>query len=102
MPTLHIINTSPHLRAGLNSCLRLMAEHDGIIFIEDAVVAVKQDTEVESLLQEKIMAGKCYALKPDLDARGMTPEQVSETVTLVNYEGFVTLTTEFERTQTWN
>lgn len=102
MPTLHIINTSPNSRSGLASCLGIIQEGDGIIFIEDAVIAVKKNTKHEQLLKEKIPSGKCYALKPDLDARGIKLEQISSEVELLDYNGFVRVTTEFARTLTWN
>lgn len=102
MSTLHIINTSPNMRSALQSCLRIIHENDGIIFIEDAVIAAKKNTPAVELIKEKILAKKCFFLKPDLEARGIKEESITQGIKLVDYNGFVKLTTEFDRTQTWN
>ncbi len=90
------------MRTALQSCLRVMHEDDGIIFIEDAVISVKKDTPIAELIKEKILTGKCFFLKPDLEARGIKEESMTQGIKLVDYNGFVKLTIEFYRTQTWS
>jgi tRNA 2-thiouridine synthesizing protein B len=42
-----------------------------------------------------------YVLGPDLAARGMTEDQLIDGIKVVDYEGFVDLTTEHENVQAW-
>jgi tRNA 2-thiouridine synthesizing protein B len=42
-----------------------------------------------------------YALKPDLEARGLSLDNVIEGVKIVGYEEFVDLTTEHDSVQSW-
>ena len=102
MASLHIINTSPNLRSALQACLDVCQTDDGVIFIEDAVLAVKQDTPSAQIIQENLAANTCYALLPDLQARGIRPEQIMKGIEQIDYLGFVKITTEYDRTLTWN
>ena len=42
-----------------------------------------------------------YVLGPDLNARGMTDDQLIDGVKVVDYEGLVDLTAEHENVQAW-
>ena len=42
-----------------------------------------------------------YALQPDLEARGINSNNMIEGVSLVDYDGFVKLTTEHSNVQSW-
>jgi tRNA 2-thiouridine synthesizing protein B len=42
-----------------------------------------------------------YALKPDLEARGLSLNNVIEGVEIVGYDKFVDLTTEHDTVQSW-
>jgi len=102
MSVLHIINKSPNDRNSLDSCLRLALGGSGILLIEDGVYATRKNSSAATRVQEALEKNHTvYALQPDLQARGMSPESVIEGVELVDYDGFVKLTTEYDKTQSW-
>jgi tRNA 2-thiouridine synthesizing protein B len=82
---LFIINKSPFASRSFESCVNIAGTNDVILFIEDGVYAVASN-EVHQAQQKGI---KLYALKADLEARG-----VQTTLPVVDYEGFVDLVEE--------
>lgn len=94
---LHIINQSPFESNILQSCLRLTKANDAILFIEDGVTAALQKPLLEQATQQKI---NLYALQPDLEARGLL-ENISPLIKLIDYAGFVELTTQHHPIQSW-
>jgi len=101
MSVLHIINKSPFDRNSLESCLRLSLEGSAILLIEDGVYAVQQKSTVAARLQQALDKHRVYALQPDMQARGLAADSVIDGIELVDYDGFVKLTTEFEKSQSW-
>lgn len=88
MSTLHIVNQSPWSSHSWNRCLSVLSEGDALILIEDAVYAVNRDD----------LPANCFVLEPDLRARGLTSK---DTVTCVDYSGFVELTCKHSRSVSW-
>ena len=101
MSILHIISTSPTMRSSLQSCLRVAQKGNAIIFIEDAVMAVKKEC-VDELINNALGRIKLYVLKPDLKARGIKSDQLIEGIVSVDYHEFVRLTVKYDRVQTWS
>lgn len=101
MSVLHIVNKSPYERNSLDTCLRLAQAGSAILLIEDAIYAVKKNAAASAKLQSALEKHKIYALEPDLKARGIDPEQAIDGISMVDYDGFVTLTTEYENLQSW-
>lgn len=101
MANLHIINKSPFERNTLDSCLRLAKNGSVILLIEDAIYAAQRDTGVTDKIAAALKNHKVYALAPDLDARGIDKSEVINGISLVDYEGFVKLTTECKGVQSW-
>lgn len=97
---LHIVNKSPYERNALESCLRLALPGAALLLIEDGVYAATRGNVVEARLQEAMQHIEVYALRPDLEARGMA-ERVIQGVKLVDYEGFVDLVCERPNCQSW-
>lgn len=99
---LHIVNKSPLQTKTLDSCLRVAAgaEDDAILLVEDAVYAATQGNVVASEIAQRAQAMRVYALRPDLEARGMH-ERVIEGINLVDYGGFVDLVAEHSSVQSW-
>lgn len=85
--------------SALDSCLRV-ARSGEVLLIEDAVYAATAGNEYEGKIREAMQRFKIYALQPDLDARGFT-DRVIEGVVLVDYAGFVDLTTTNRNCQSW-
>lgn len=93
---LHIVSASPYSHDALQRCLRLAADHDAILLIEDGVLAV--DSAAHFLDQSPTR--HLYALEPDLHARGVVQAD-DNVVTTVDYDGFVELTTRCDKTVSW-
>lgn len=96
---LHIINKSPMANSALESCLRV-AQSGEILLIEDAVYAITSGNKYEGKIREAMGRFKVYVLQPDLEARGLA-DRVIDGVTLVDYGGFVDLTTTNKNCQSW-
>ena len=101
MPVLHIINKSPFEKNSLDTCLRLAKTGSAILFIEDAIYATQKNTAVASKVDAAVGKHSVYALIPDLDARGLDKNDIIDGISLVDYEGFVQLATEYSGVQSW-
>lgn len=96
---LHIVNKSPLDRNTLQSCLDAASE-GSLLLIEDGVYAATKGNAYASKLIEAMSRLKIYALKADLEARGMA-DRVLDGVTMVGYDGFVDLVAEYRTCQSW-
>ncbi|MBD8168883.1 sulfurtransferase complex subunit TusB [Erwinia persicina] len=94
---LHTLMTSP-FRTDISALLRLLAEGDAVLLLQDGVIAALEGNRVlEALLNAPISV---YALREDLDARGLAA-QISSKVTVVSYTGFVELAVSHPQQMTW-
>jgi len=71
-----------------------------VLLIEDGVYAAVSGTAVSTRVQEAMGKVSIYALKPDIEARGMQ-NRVMDGIRLVDYGGFVDLVTEHNAVQSW-
>lgn len=101
MSVLHIVNKSPFDRNTLDTCLRLARADSAILLIEDGVYAAGKNTAVSEKMQQSLASHQVYALTPDLQARGISPDSTIDGISLVDYDGFVKLTTEYDKLQSW-
>ena len=101
MSMLHTVNKSPFENSTLLSCISLCAKNSSILFIEDAVISAMKSTKFTDMINNSLKDFKIYALKPDLEARGLSLDNVIEGVKVVGYEEFVDLTTEHDSVQSW-
>ena len=97
---LHTVNKSPFEHAALDSCLRYARPGASVLLIEDGVYAAARDTAVAHKMQEALKRVQVYALKPDVEARGMQ-NRMMDGVRLVDYAGFVDLVAEHNAVQSW-
>jgi tRNA 2-thiouridine synthesizing protein B len=97
---LHIVNKSPFHTNSLGSCLRMAQAGSALLLIEDGVYAAAIGTAAESRIQQAMTSLKVYALKPDVDARGLGGK-LAQGIELVDYGGFVDLTLEYTTVQSW-
>jgi len=97
---LHIVNKSPYERNALESCLRLAQPGSALLLIEDGVYAATRGNAAEARLRDAMARLKVYALKPDLEARGVAA-RVMEGIELVDYGGFVDLACGQPNCQSW-
>ena len=101
MSTLHTINKSPFDRNSLDSCLRVISDSDAILLIEDGIYAATTGTSFSDAVKAAAKSHAVYVLGPDLSARGMKEDGVVEGVNVVDYDGFVDLVTEHDKTNSW-
>jgi tRNA 2-thiouridine synthesizing protein B len=98
---LHIVNKSPFERNALASCLGHALEGDAVLMIEDAVVGAIDGSSFAEQIKSALADKSVYVLGADLAARGMQESRVIEGIQVVDYAGFVDLTADNEKTQSW-
>jgi len=98
---LHLINKSPFERNSLDTCLRLAKQGSVILLIEDGIYAAQKNTAVGDKVAAATGEHTLYALTPDLEARGIGKDEIIDGISLVDYKGFVQLTTECSGVQSW-
>jgi tRNA 2-thiouridine synthesizing protein B len=101
MSVLHIVNKSPFERNSLDTCLRLAKADSAILLIEDGIYAARKNTAAADKLQQALGNHPVYALAADLQARGVNTDNIIDGISLVDYDGFVKLTTEYDKSQSW-
>mgnify|MGYP001558452933 FL=1 len=97
---LHTVNKSPFDHNTLDTCLKYAKQGSAVLLIEDGVYAAAKGTAVSKKLQDALKTVPIYALKPDIEARGMQ-NRVLDGVKLVDYGGFVDLVVEHNTVQSW-
>ncbi len=97
---LHTVNKSPFDNGTLRTCLKYARQGSAVLLIEDGVYAAVKDTAVANEMQQAMGNVSIYALRPDVEARGMQ-NRVMDGVRLVDYEGFVDLVVEHSAVQSW-
>ena len=97
---LHTVNKSPFEHKALETCLKFARQGSAVLLIEDGVYSAARDTAVSQQVQEALKSVQVYALKPDVEARGMQ-HRVMDGIRLVDYGGFVDLVAEHNAVQSW-
>lgn len=94
MSTLFILSHAPHSDPGQARTVDLARGGDGILLIEDGVYAAAPiEHPLSTALKAALERGATlYALKPDLDARGIATD-----LETVDYAGFVDLVERHQR-----
>ena len=101
MATLHILNKSGTSSPSLHSVARLMKRRDGLLLIENAVYIARKNGPDSDLMISLLTEHGVYVLLPDLQARGVSAEDILSEVTPVDYRGFVDLSAEYEKPMSW-
>jgi tRNA 2-thiouridine synthesizing protein B len=81
--------------------MRVISDGDAILFIEDGVYAATAGTSFSDAVKAATNSHTVYVLGPDLSARGMSNDSVVEGINVVDYEGFVDLVVEHDKTNSW-
>ena len=97
---LHTVNKSPFDHTTLETCLKFAKQGSAVLLIEDGVYAALKETAVSKQVQDALKRVSIYALKSDLEARGMQ-NRVMDGIQLVDYGGFVDLVVEHNAVQSW-
>ncbi|MFT7595699.1 MAG: tRNA 2-thiouridine synthesizing protein B [Paracoccaceae bacterium] len=101
MSTLHTVNKSPFDSGSLVSCLNHCKDGDAVLMIEDGVYGGLSGTIVSEAVQQKTDAVDIFILSPDADARGLNAGRMISGIAGVDYDGFVDLVAQHDRTQAW-
>ncbi len=97
---LHIVNKSPSQTGALASCLRMAQPGSAVLLIEDGIYGATAGGPAEAQVRAAAAKVKFFALKPDMEARGVTARAL-DGVTLVDYGGFVDLVAEHGTPNSW-
>ncbi len=98
MSTLHVLSHSPFADSRLSSCLRVLGHEDAILLCGDATYAVTASTAARQALDAKADSLKLFILEEDAKARNLVlPDWVSR----VDYPGFVELSVQYDKVNTW-
>ena len=97
---LHIVNKSPFTSPGLASCLKSAQPGSTILLIEDGVYAGLGSGRLSDEVAAAAGEFELYALKPDVDARGIG-DKLMDGIATIGYDGFVDLVAENSGVQSW-
>lgn len=86
---LFTVNKSPFTTDNLSSCLKFAKSDTPILLYEDGVYAAQAGTKLETAIKEAASNLEIYALKEDLQARGI--DKLIDGIKTVDYSGFVDL-----------
>ncbi len=101
MSALHTVNKSPFERNTLASCLRLAAKGSAVLLFEDGVIGAMKNTKHSDTVANAMSDISFYVLGPDIKARGLNDSNVIDGIKVIDYDGFVDLTTEHHTVQSW-
>lgn len=94
---LHTLSHSPW-QHDITAPLRLVSPGDDLVLLSDGVIAALEGSRFLDLLNKAPIT--VYALKEDIDARGLCG-QISSSVVRVSYTDFVRLTVKHTGQLTW-
>jgi tRNA 2-thiouridine synthesizing protein B len=99
MGILHTVNKSPYQKNDLASCLSHVNSGDAVLLIEDGVYGAIAGTTAAD--QTATSEAAIYCLGPDLAARGIGTDKITEGVKVVDYDGFVELVASNDAVNSW-
>ena len=94
---LHLIFQSPLQTA----TLQRIGNGDAVLFLENALFYLLQNTTLNADLQTLSGRTQLCVLDSDLETRGIAAEELSTGINVINYAGWVSLTTEHKTIQSW-
>ena len=86
---LYMVNKSPLMFGNLKSALRIAPAGEPILLYEDGVYAAVKGAASEDLVRQALEQRPVYAVRADLEARGLTA--LIDGIQVVDYDGFVQL-----------
>lgn len=98
MATLHVLSHSPFTDSRLSSCLRILGRQDALLLCGDAVYALQAGSAQRQALELMPESIVLYALDEDVQTRGLA---YPTRLTLVDYPGFVALSCQYDKVNTW-
>jgi tRNA 2-thiouridine synthesizing protein B len=98
MSTLHVLSHSPFTYSRLNSCLRLLGSEDAVLLCGDALYALNAATAPRQALDARAESLRLFVLDEDAKARSI---ELPDWVKSVDYPGFVELSVQYDKVNTW-
>ncbi len=95
----NLYDSSPDLKNDLTSCLAHANTGDAVLLIEDGVYGAISGTDIAQQISSA--DASIYVLGGDLAARGIASEKITKGIKVVDYDGFVDLTTEHSAVNSW-
>jgi len=86
---LYMVNKSPLMFGNLKSVLGIAPAGEPILLYEDGVYAAVKGAASEDLVRQALEQRPVYAVRADLEARGLTA--LLDGIQVVDYDGFVQL-----------
>ena len=86
---LYMVNKSPLMFGNLKSALKIAPTGEPILLYEDGVYAAVEGAASEDTIRQALEQHPVYALKADLEARGLTG--LIDDIQVIDYDGFVEL-----------
>jgi len=82
--------------------LEFIKAADAVIFLENSTLGLNKQGRYSDALSPWINLVKFYVLSPDIQLRGIAPEELSPNIDIIDYAKFVELTQQHEVTKTWS
>ncbi|MBL6946614.1 MAG: sulfurtransferase complex subunit TusB [Rhodospirillales bacterium] len=98
---LHTVNKSPFERSSFATCLRYARAGDSVLLYEDGVYAAREGSPDANALKTAVKDRAFYVLGPDIEARGIAPDQLIAGIEIIDYGGFVDLAAGEGPVQAW-
>ena len=100
MSELHTVNKSPFEKSSFDSCMEHVLEGSAVLLYEDGVYAAMKNIAAEGKVKSA-QGVKFFVLGPDMKARGLTEDRVSDGIEIVDYGKFVDLAAEYDKVVAW-
>jgi len=103
---LHTVNKSAFDHSALGDCLRVAAQNDAVLLIENGVYGALNSSQSETDYSQRIKqlsasGTRFYVLRADCEARGLDDSALLPAFQTTDDAGFVALAAEASAIQSW-
>ncbi|MDD5320062.1 MAG: sulfurtransferase complex subunit TusB [Methylococcales bacterium] len=95
---LHLVFQSPIEIA----ILERIDSGDDVVFLENSVLRILQNGLLKQILTQLMSRSRVYVLSDDIEARGITSDELITGIEVIDYAGLVTLTVKNPVIQSWS
>jgi sulfur relay protein TusB/DsrH len=81
--------------------LERVADGDALLFLENSVFSLLKAGKHSATLSALAKHQALYVLTSDLQTRGIAPDRLISEVNIIDYQGFVILTTQYSTLCSW-
>lgn len=94
---LHLVFQSP-LESAI---LERIGAGDAVLFLENATLRLLKNSAYSTQIQQLSATNRLFALQADTESRGINISELINSINLIDYDAFVSLTTEHKTIQSW-